>query len=283
VTSPLIDAAPLAARLQTPGWVVVDCRFRLTRPQAGRSLYAQAHIPGARYAHLDDDLAAPPRPTDGRHPLPAPDAFAATVGRWGISNADTVVAYDDASGAIAARLWWMLRWVGHERVFVLNGGLQAWQSAGWPMESERPTWAPAEFRLGEVRTDWVVSADEVPGELQRGAALVDARAAERFAGRSEPIDPIAGHVPDAVNYPFSKALDSNGFMRASGELRGELEPFTERPGGLIAMCGSGVTACHLLLALHSAGLGDGRAYIGSWSEWIRDPRRAVAGGDAPAA
>ena len=278
MTSPLVDAQTLAKRLEDPDWVVVDCRFRLTQPDAGLALYRQAHIPGARYAHLDHDLAAAPQPGEGRHPLPSPDVFSATLGRLGISNSTTVVAYDDASGAIAARLWWMLRWVGHETVFVLDGGIQAWENAGLPLQSIDPTWEPTGFLPGRVREDWVVKTADVPGELEQGAALVDARSHERFVGDAEPIDPIAGHVPGAVNYPFSTALNSAGSMRDSGELRAELEALTERPGGLIAMCGSGVTACHLLLTVKAAGLGDGRAYVGSWSEWIRDPERPVATG-----
>ena len=282
MTSPLIDVQTLAERLEDPDWVIVDCRFRLTQPDAGLAMYKQAHIPGARYAHLDDDLAASPQPEEGRHPLPSPDAFAATIGRLGISNSSAVVAYDDASGAIAARLWWMLRWVGHDDVFVLDGGIQAWEKASLPLQSNDPTGEPAEFALSRVRGDWVVKTPDIPGELAQGAALVDARSPERFAGEAEPIDPVAGHVPGAVNYPFSAALDSAGTMRDSGELRRELEELSQRPRGLIAMCGSGVTACHLLLTVKAAGLSDGRAYIGSWSEWIRDPEREVATGDATA-
>ena len=275
MTSPLIDAQTLSARLEDPQWVVVDCRFRLTQPDAGLEMYKQAHIPGARYAHLDQDLAASPRPEEGRHPLPSPEAFKATTEQLGISNSSTVVAYDDASGAIAARFWWMLRWVGHDAVFVLDRGIQGWGKASLPLESTDPTWESAQFSLGQVREDWVVKTRDIPGELAQGAALVDARSPERYAGQEEPIDPIAGHIPGAVNYPFSLALDSAGAMRDSGELRRELEPLTQGPRGLIATCGSGVTACHLLLAVKAAGLGDGRAYIGSWSEWIRDPGREI--------
>ena len=279
MTPPLIDAQTLAERLEDPNWVVVDCRFRLTQPDAGQALYQKGHVPGARYAHLDHDLAAAPRPDEGRHPLPSPEVFAATLGSLGISNSSAVVVYDDASGAVAARLWWMSRWLGHERVFVLDGGIQAWKGAGLPLETENPTWGPAEFSIREVREGWVVQTGDIPLEMERGAVLVDARSRERFVGESEPIDPVAGHVPHAVNYPFSAALSSTGLMRDAVELQQELKPFTDHPGGLIAMCGSGVTACHLLLAVKAAGLGDGRAYIGSWSEWIRDSNRGVATGE----
>ena len=278
-TSPLIDARTLAGRLADPGWVVVDCRFRLTQPEAGRALYEESHLPGARYAHLDHDLSTPPPPGTGRHPLPAADVFAATLGGWGISNSSTVVTYDDASGAVAARLWWMLRWVGHESALVLDGGIQAWEGAGLALERGNPVWGPAAFSVDGVREEWVVETGDIPNEIEQGAVLVDARSRDRFIGASEPIDPIAGHVPHAVNYPFSAALNSDGLMRDPGELKRELKRFTEHPRGLIAMCGSGVTACHLLLAAKAAGLGDGRAYIGSWSEWISDSSRPIATGE----
>lgn len=278
MTSPLIDAQTLAETLEDPGWVVVDCRFRLTEPEAGRSLYRDGHIPGARYAHLDEDLAAAPQTGEGRHPLPSPEDFAATLRGWGVSSSTNVVAYDDASGAVAARLWWMLRWVGHDSVFVLDGGIQAWERAGLTLDDATPAWGLGDFSIRQVRNEWVVPTSEISNELARGAALVDARARERFAGESEPLDPVAGHVPGAVNYPFSAALGPDGFLRDAADLQRELRPFAERPRGLIAMCGSGVTACHLLLAARTAGLGDGRVYIGSWSEWINDTSRAIATG-----
>ena len=275
MTSPLIDAKTLSGRLEDPNWVVVDCRFRLTQPDAGFDMYKQAHIPGARYAHLDHDLAASPRPEEGRHPLPSPEAFKKTIQQLGISNSSNVVVYDDASGAIAARFWWMLRWVGHEAVFVLDRGIQGWEEAELALESTEPSWKSTQFSLGQIREDWVVKTADIPEELAQGATLVDARSPARYAGQKEPIDPIAGHIPGAINYPFSSALDSLGAMREPRELRRELEPFIRGPRDLIATCGSGVTACHLLLAVKYAGLGDGRAYIGSWSEWIRDPNREI--------
>ena len=277
--SPLIDPQTLAEQLNQPNWVVIDCRFRLTRPEDGQALYQQGHIPGARYAHLDNDLAASPQSNHGRHPLPSPEIFIATLERLGVSNLSTVIVYDDVSGAIAARLWWMLRWAGHENVFVLDGGIQAWECAGLPLETSQPTWEAAEFLLHEIHEEWVVQADEILSEMEQGAILVDARSRDRFCGVSEPIDPVAGHVPGAVNYPFSEALDSSGLMRNSKELQQDLEVFTKGERGLIAMCGSGVTACHLLLALNVAGLGNGRAFIGSWSQWIRNYDDLIATGD----
>ncbi len=278
--SPLIDVQTLSEKLDDPSWITVDCRFRLTDPAAGRAAYDEGHIPGSRYAHMDDDLAAPVGPDDGRHPLPPAEVFARTLGEWGISNSSTVVVHDDASGAVAARLWWMLRWLGHERVLVLDGGFPAWTAAGFPTQSAAPAWEPADFAASEIRDDWVVRTNDIPGEVALGAALVDARSRERFSGEAEPIDPVAGHVPGSVNYPFSDALTSNGFLRPPGDLHEDLRGFTEQPRGFIAMCGSGVTACHLLLAANAAGLADGRIYIGSWSEWIRDTKRVIATGEA---
>ena len=280
MASPLISPTSLAKRLGDSAWVVVDCRFVLTDPGAGRAAYRRGHIPGARYAHLDNDLARVPGPADGRHPLPRVADFAATLGAWGISSASHVVVYDDMSGAIAARLWWMLRWMGHGAVHVLDGGLKAWEAAGLPLDREIPAVRAVEYVAHDVRRDWVVSADQVPLELANGARLLDARAPERFQGLAEPIDPVAGHIPGAINWPFSEALRPDGRMRPVDELHTRLEPLADQPGGFIAMCGSGVTACHLLLAASAAGLGDGRVYIGSWSEWIRDPERPIATGTA---
>ena len=278
MASPLVSPAALAKRLGDPAWVVVDCRFDLTDPDAGRAAYRRGHIPGARYAHLDNDLARVPGPADGRHPLPSIEDFTATLGAWGISATSSVAVYDDMAGAIAARLWWMLRWAGHRAAYMLDGGLQAWEGAGLPLDREIPRMRSGQYAARGVRHDWVVPAARIPSELAKGARLVDARAPERFQGVAEPIDTVAGHVPGAVNWPFSDALQADGTLRPADELRARLRHLTDRSGGLIAMCGSGVTACHLLLAVNAAGLGDGRVYIGSWSQWIRDPGRPVATG-----
>ena len=280
MASPLISPTAMAERLGDSALVVVDCRFVLTDPGSGHAAYTRGHIPGARYAHLDNDLARIPGSADGRHPLPRVEDFSATLGAWGISNASNVVVYDDMSGAMAARLWWMLRWVGHRAVHVLDGGLNAWEAAGLPLEQEIPDVRAVEYIAHEVRRAWVVSTDQVPLELARGARLVDARAPERFQGLTEPIDPVAGHIPGAINWAFTEALRPDGRMRPVDELHTSLKHLADQPGGFIAMCGSGVTACHLLLAVNAAGLGDGRVYIGSWSEWIRDPERQIATGTA---
>jgi thiosulfate/3-mercaptopyruvate sulfurtransferase len=279
----LIDPSTLASRLGDPNWVVIDCRFDLTNTEKGEELYREAHIPGARYAHLDDDLARHPTAKEGRHPLPDPKAFAATLSGWGIDRDSTVVAYDDASGAIAARLWWLLRWLGHERCAVLDGGFAAWQDAGRPVEQAAPRVVPRRYTFRGASVDAVVGTADVAARQAAGDLLVDARGAPRYRGEQEPIDPKAGHVPGAHNRPFSANVTSGGKFRPAAELFAELnELLAERaPSSLIAMCGSGVTACHLLLAMEVAGLPGGRLYAGSWSEWIRDPARPIRSGPAP--
>jgi thiosulfate/3-mercaptopyruvate sulfurtransferase len=280
---PLVDVDSLARNLDREDWIVVDCRFTLTDPPAGRAAYDRGHIPFARYAHLDDDLARHPSAGEGRHPLPDPAAFAATLGRWGIGEGDTVVAYDEASGAIAARLWWLLRWLGHERCAVLDGGFAAWQDAGRPLEQTAPSFAPRPYEARLPDPQHVVTTDALLARQAGGDLLVDARAAPRYKGEQEPIDPKAGHVPGARNRPFSASVTSAGRFRPPTELRPELLELLDGrdPGKLIAMCGSGVTACHLLLAMEAAGLPGARLYAGSWSEWIRDPARSIKTGAEP--
>jgi thiosulfate/3-mercaptopyruvate sulfurtransferase len=279
----LIDADSLRKLLGQPGLAVVDCRFDLANPEAGRQAYLRGHIPGARYADLNRDLSAPIGPDTGRHPLPAPDVFAARLGALGIGNHTQVVAYDESNSSFAARLWWMLRWVGHDAVAVLDGGFKAWVTGGGGLE-------PGELEPGEPaartarftpRTDpqAALNTAQVERALEAGTVLlVDARAAERFDGRAEPIDPVAGHVPGAVSHPFSQNLAADGRFLPAAELK---RVWLERLAGrrsesVVAMCGSGVTACHHLLSLEAAGLPGGKLYAGSWSEWIRDPRRPVA-------
>jgi thiosulfate/3-mercaptopyruvate sulfurtransferase len=277
---PLLVSAAALAGLPPDRAVVVDCRFDLARPGAGRAAFLEGHIPGARYAHLDEDLAAPPRPDTGRHPLPDPAAFAATCGRLGISRDRWVIAYDDASGAFAARLWWLLRWAGHPAVSLLDGGFAAWRAAGLPVESGPAAAAPAEFSPASG-AEPTITATGLATALAAGTRqLVDVRAPERFAGRVEPIDPVAGHVPGAVNLPFARALGPDQRFRPPAELRELYAPLLAggSPADLVFMCGSGVTACHGLFAMTLAGLPGAALYPGSWSEWIRDPSRPVATG-----
>jgi thiosulfate/3-mercaptopyruvate sulfurtransferase len=280
---PLVDVETLARHVGQPDWIVVDCRFTLTDPAAGRLAYDRGHIPGARYAHLDDDLSRRPSADEGRHPLPDPQHFAATLGQWGIDRNATVVAYDEGSGAVAARLWWMLRWIGHRRCAVLDGGFAAWQSAGRPVEQAAPSVEPRRYERWQTNAGAVVTTREIAERQAAGDLLVDARAAPRYRGEQEPIDPKAGHVPGARNRPFSANVTSAGLFRPREELRAELAELLggRDPSRLIAMCGSGVTACHLLLALEAAGLRGARLYAGSWSEWIRDPARPIKTGAEP--
>jgi len=277
----LIGVDELQARLGEPGWVIVDCRFDLAAPGAGREAYRAGHLPGAYYAHLDEDLSGPVGPRTGRHPLPGPEVLARRFSAWGIGAASQVVAYDDRGGAFAARLWWLLRWLGHEAAAVLDGGWAAWRRRGYPLDTRVPEPARGDF-VPRPREGWCLDAGQVAGAVaEGGAVLVDAREGPRFRGEHEPIDPVAGHIPGAVNLPFAGNLDEQGRFLEPAALRRRLEgalagaPAAES----IHMCGSGVTACHNLLAMAAAGLEGGRLYAGSWSEWIRDPQRPVARGE----
>ncbi len=277
----LIDVAELRAQLAQPAWRVVDCRFDLMQPAKGQEEYGRGHIPGASYANLDNDLAGRVSDSTGRHPLPSTTQFAGTLGAWGIDNSSQVVVYDGGSGAIAARLWWMLKWVGHEQVAVLNGGFAAWQDAGYEVSDSVESVAALSFRA-QANPDLTVSTRELEEAMLAGNSplIVDARDGARFAGEREPIDSVAGHVPGAVNNPFSESIDANGALKSREELRqgwsGVLGADTDL--SWVSMCGSGVTACHLALSATLAGYCLPRLYVGSWSEWIRDPARPVATG-----
>lgn len=280
----LIDVAGLAARLDDPDCAVLDCRFDLTRPAWGREAWAAGHVPGALHCDVDHDLAAAVGPSTGRHPLPSPEAFAARAGAWGIDERVQVVVYDQGNGIYAARAWWLFRWLGHRAVAVLDGGFAAWTAAAQPVSTAAGSRTARRF-VAHVDRGATVDTDFLATRLQDAAAglrLVDARSADRFAGQNETIDPIAGHVPGAVNHPFARNVDASGRLRPADELRTQwLQTLGgAAPTALVAMCGSGITACHNLLALEHAGLGGGRLYPGSWSEWIRDPSRPVATGPA---
>lgn len=280
----LIDPETLQAHLGDPDWVVVDCRFSLSDPAYGRRAYQDAHIPGAVYAHLDEDLSGSIVPgRTGRHPLPDPEQLARKLGAWGIDNRTQVVAYDDAGGAFAARLWWLLGWLGHEAVAMLDGGWSRWVREGRPVRSGIET-QPSRTFVPRTRPERVVSADEVLQHLHDPSwRLLDARAPERYRGEQEPIDPVAGHIPGAVNAPFAENLTPEGTFRPPEQLRQRFEALLGDvpPERVICYCGSGVTAAHNLLAMAHAGLPGARLYAGSWSEWIADPRRPVARGAAP--
>jgi thiosulfate/3-mercaptopyruvate sulfurtransferase len=275
----LLAPAELARRLTDADLVVVDCRFNLMQPDAAESAYRAGHIPGAYYAHLDRDLAGPKTSTSGRHPLPDPLSLIRLFSDWGVGPRTLVAAYDNAGGAIAARLWWLMRWMGHDHVALLDGGLQAWQAAGLPLTTEIPAPRRGEFR-GQPGQMPIIEVMEIERRLHDSRfLLIDVRAQGRFLGQEEPIDPVAGHVPGAVNVPFQRLLGENGCFRTPPEIRALFEPVLGARGmhDVAAMCGSGVTACHALFALELAGIGGARLYPGSWSEWIRLGTRPVAG------
>jgi len=294
----LIDAPTLAARLGSASLVVVDCRFDLAAPAAGRTAYLHSRIPRAAYADLNVDLAAPPDTRTGRHPLPAAADFARLLRRLGVGSTTELVAYDGGNGAFAARFWWLARWLGHSKVAVLDGGYAAWLARGGAIETGPPGYAEARVATPTAARDaepvaahgaaagaaaWL-SSDEVTAAIGTGRALlVDARAPERYAGMVEPLDTIAGHVPSARNFPFSQNLGADGRFLAKDALRERWLAFLDGfpAAAVISMCGSGVTACHNLLALEHAGLHGAKLYAGSWSEWIRDPSRGVATGSDP--
>lgn len=273
----LVNAADLAKNLDNPDWRIFDCRCSPSDSTVGEKRYREGHIPGARHADLDRVLAAPAGTDTGRHPLPDPDAFSVWLAGQDVGNHTQVIAYDDSGGAFAARLWWMLRWVGHDAVAVLDGGLQAWQTAGGKLDTGRgPPPAPRDFARRPARVA-AVYGNEVAAIVngQRPGHLVDARASERFAGRREPIDAVAGHIPGAVNRPFAANLDASGHFIPVEKLRERFLSVADDPSRIVHYCGSGVTACHNLLAMEHAGLSGSRLYPGSWSEWIRNPRHPV--------
>jgi thiosulfate/3-mercaptopyruvate sulfurtransferase len=285
MASTLIEPHELAAHLEDPDWAIIDCRFDLARPGWGAQVYAAGHIPHALYADLDHDLSAARTRLSGRHPLPQVPVLAAMFARFGIDAAVQVVAYDQGAGAYAARLWWLLRWLGHHRVAVLDGGFAAWERAGLPQSSATERRAPRHFTAAPddsmLVTGVTVAAAVNSGAVQRGQMLlVDARSADRFAGENESLDPVAGHIPGARNHPFATNHDAQGRWHGAGPLRGAWENTLRGvpPQQVVAMCGSGVTACHNLLALEVAGLSGARLYAGSWSEWITDPAHPVARG-----
>jgi thiosulfate/3-mercaptopyruvate sulfurtransferase len=273
----LISVAELAQHLDDPEFVIFDCRHELTNPEFGIKAYGQSHIPNARFAHLDRDLAAPLTGRNGRHPLPDPDVFANWLARMGVSNDKQVVGYDNAGGVYSSRLWWMLRWMGHQCVAVLDGGWQAWLAAGQPVAAEVSMPKPSRF-TGTVQESPVDAKYVLEHLHSPDMVLIDARANDRYQGQNETIDPIGGHIPGALNRFFKDNLTPQGFFKLPEQLRDDFRPFIGNASAekIVSQCGSGVTACHNLLAMEIAGLKGGRLYPGSWSEWIADPSRPRA-------
>jgi thiosulfate/3-mercaptopyruvate sulfurtransferase len=280
----LIDSATLAGRLGDPGLAIVDCRFRLEDVTWAERQYVDAHVPGAVYADLDRDLSGTKSGRNGRHPLPAPEALAATLGRLGIGSGVQVVAYDEDTGAFASRLWWLVRWMGHEEVAVLDGGFAAWRADHRPTRAGRET-AVARTFVARPQPHAQVDAGQVATVLAGASRtrLVDARAPERFRGDVEPLDRVGGHIPGAGNHFFKDNLDASGRFLPADTLRARFdqELAGTHPNDVIMYCGSGVTACHNLLAMEHAGLTGARLYAGSWSEWSSAPDRPVATGEEP--
>jgi thiosulfate/3-mercaptopyruvate sulfurtransferase len=277
----LIPPEMLAEKLGAPDWVIVDTRFELAAPDAGRRAYAAGHIPGAVYAHLDEDLAGPVSANTGRHPLPDADTLAAKLGAWGVDRSTQLVAYDDSGGAYAARLWWLARWLGHDAVAVLDGGWSKWRALGLPEQIEVPAPRVRRFEPG-LRPQRAIDVNALALVLaSNDVLLLDARGAPRFRGEVEPLDARAGHVPGARNHPYMENLGPDGRFLDASTLRARYAARLgdRTPGEVVCMCGSGVTACHDLLAMEHAGMQGARLYVGSWSEWIRDPRRPIALGE----
>jgi len=281
----LISAANLHERLTAaPGSVLVfDCRFDLANPAAGENAYAIGHLPGAQYLHLDRDLSGPKTGKNGRHPLPDRSALVATLSLHGLNEGQQVVAYDAQGGAYAARLWWLLRWLGHDSVAVLDGGLQAWETAGFPLVRDVPAPARGTFKAG-APLQVTVDAQALERNLTtRELTVVDARAADRYRGENETIDPVGGHIPGARNRFYQGNLTPDGRFKSAHALREDFMavlPGTT-PEHVVLQCGSGVTACHNALAMEIAGLHGAALYPGSWSEWCADPSRPVATGPNP--
>jgi thiosulfate/3-mercaptopyruvate sulfurtransferase len=276
----LVSVDELAAHLEDPAWVVCDCRHDLANYEAGRRAYRESHIPGARFVHLDEDLSGPKTGLNGRHPLPHPITFTLRVGALGIDNGTQVVAYDASGGCYAARLWWMLRWVGHERAAVLDGGWPEWLKRRQPASAALPEIRPTTFNpsLQPARATDANSIAAHAGDI----AVVDARSPDRFRGENETLDPVGGHIPGALNRFFRLNLAEDGRFKPASELKREFQTLlgTRPPARVVHQCGSGVTACHNLLAMEQAGLGGSILYPGSWSEWCSDASRPVARGAA---
>ncbi len=275
----LVSVDELAARVNDPLWVVVDCRHSLQDPQLGPRSYAQGHIPGAFFAAVEDDLAGKKTGTNGRHPMPEIEHFAAFLRDLGVTEKTQIVAYDAGADMFAARMWFLCRHAGHEAVAVLDGGFAAWSAAGKPVSTHVPARPGTGTFEPNPRRELTVDAAAVLASLEdRAFSVLDARAADRFAGQNETIDPVAGHIPGALNRPFKQNFDARGFFKPPAQLRDEFTQFGVHPKRLVHQCGSGVSAAVNYLAMEHAGVEGSRIYPGSWSEWIADPARPVATG-----
>lgn len=257
---------------------VFDCRFSLKDPQGGLKSYQAGHLPAAQFADIDTQLSSTMTESTGRHPLPDVDVFLAQLREWGVNNDTKVIAYDDISGAFAARLWWMMRWVGHNKVAVLDGGMQKWTDQGYSLSQQDASFTMGNFS-GQANMDWLVDIDTVRSQLDNNQiTLIDARAVDRFTGKDQTTDPVPGHIPGAQNLPFGGNLTKDGFMQSPEVIKQRFANIIQDQSltNVVNMCGSGVTACHNLLAQAVAGMPPTKIFIGSWSQWIRDSSRPVA-------
>lgn len=279
----LVSTAELAAHLDDPHWIIVDCRFSLADTEHGRRAYAAGHIPGAHYLHLDEDLSSAITPQTGRHPLPDPQVLTAKLQALGVGVNRQVVVYDDSYGSMAVRLWWMLRWLGHPAVALLDGNFQTWVREKRPLSQDIPS-VPHKGACPCLpeRSAWLSTTEMEQIVSDSSHLLIDARNEMRFTGAVDPIDPVAGHIPGAINWVFEENLDIDGTYLPPEALRENYQALLggRSPTEVIHVCGSGVTACHNLLAMEIAGLSGSRLYPGSWSEWIRDPKHPIATGDS---
>jgi len=277
----IISTQDLQKNINDQDWFVFDCRFLLKDPEGGLKKFKQDHIPGAQYADMDKDLASAMTATSGRHPLPNPDELIQKLQSWGVNNSSQIICYDDMSGAFAARMWWLLKWLGHNDVAVLDGGIDKWTTSNFSLEADVKTRQVGSF-AGQANNDMWVGIDFVKQQLEANKInLLDARSGERFTAKDSKTDPVAGHVPGAMSFPFAWNLTKQGvFLSSDGLQKRFADSFSDSQNKeVINMCGSGVTACHNLLAMSIAKLPMTRLFVGSWSEWIKDKSRPVATGD----
>ena len=273
----IVSADVLLQNLDNPNWVILDCRDSLMDKEWGYKSYLEGHIPSASYCYLYDDFSSPITPTTGRHPLPKVEELAKKLGGWGIDKNTQVVVYDDMSGAFAGRMWWQLRTLGHQNVAVLDGGLKYWIAHNKPITTETIEPVHKDFAV-DFHPEQLITVNQVSKNLDdKNFSLLDARAAPRYRGEVEPIDSIAGHVPNALNHDLAMNLDEHGLFLSVEELKQQFQPIVEQASNqqIVHMCGSGVTACHNMLAMEIAGLSGSKLYLGSWSEWITDPSRPI--------
>lgn len=272
----IVSAGQLRAHLDDPHWIAIDCRHLLADHAAGRKAYDAGHIPGAFFARVEDDLSGPKTGTNGRHPMPDPQRFTAFLRDLGVTARTQIVAYDAGGDMFAARLWFLLRYIGHAAAAVLDGGYAAWTAAGYSVETREPRRPGNGTITPDVAANLAVDADAVLQSIDTNAfTLLDARGADRFAGQNETMDPVGGHIPGAINRPFRSNFDSTGHFKPPAELRSEFEALGVAPQRLVHQCGSGVSAAVNLLAMEIANMPGARLYPGSWSEWCADPTRPM--------